>query len=185
MRKTLRFLLICFFLASSPCLAKVTPSPTQTPAGPTPQPTLTPRPISMDLYFRRPAKIVPWIDDEDRLEIVEEVPWLTIEDFHDISPVTENGRVLLRVYLNYEGNRKYRESLMGNIGRTIVLAVDGVARNTFKMVPVERKNRIYLAGDFTLEEAEEIAAAFAALPGPTPTPVPSPTPSTRKKITLY
>ncbi len=157
--------------------------PSPTPAA-TPVPSPSPRSIPLEFYFRRAAKIIPIHNQEDEFEIVQEVPWLTEEDIAYVSPPTDKEEMSLYLYLTPEGKQKYREAMMGNIGRTIVFSLDGTSRYTTKMVPVSRKNRIRIFGDFTFEEATKIADHINNRPAPTPTPVPSPSPSKRQRFII-
>jgi len=157
--------------------------PTPTPAA-TPVPSPSPRIIQLELYFRRAAKIIPIHNQEDEFEIVQEVPWLTGKDIAYISQPVDNELMSLSLYLTPKGNQKYREAMMGNVGRTIIFSLDGTSRYTTKMVPVSRKNRIRVYGDFTFEEAKMIADQINNRPKPTPTPVPSPSPSKRQRFII-
>jgi hypothetical protein len=156
-----------------------TPTPTATPV-----PSPSPRTIPLELYFRRPAKIIPIHGSEEEFEIAEEVPWLTDDDIIFIDPPVEEETPSLLLYFTPEGNQKYREAMMGNIGRTIIFSLDGTSRYTTKLVPVARKNQIRLYGDFTFEEATRIADQINNRPAPTPTPVPTPSPSQRQKFII-
>ena len=135
----------------------------------------------MELFFRRAARLIP-VKDEEKVEIVEEVPWLTDRDFGAASVLEHEGRPVLRVYLTPAGEQKYREAMMGNVGRTIIFTVGGTVRNAFTLVPVERKNRIHLIGDFSREEAEIIAEEINTRPSPSPTPRPLPTPPQKFRV---
>jgi hypothetical protein len=157
--------------------------PTPTPVL-TPVPSPTPRIIPLEFYFRRAAKIIPIHDQEDEFEIVQEVPWLTEDDIAYIPPPVDREEMSLYLYLTPEGNQKYREAMMGNVGRTIIFSLDGTSRYTTKMIPVARKNRIRVFGDFTFEEATRIADQINNRPAPTPTPVPSPSPSKRQRFII-
>ena len=157
--------------------------PTPTPAS-TPVPSPTPRIIPLEFYFRRPAKIIPIHNREDAFEIVQEVPWLTEDDIAYISQPVDKKEMSLYLYLTPDGNQKYREAMMGNVGRTIIFSLDGTSRYTTKMVPVSRKNRIRVSGDFTFEEATRIADQINNRPALTPTPVPSPSPSKRQRFII-
>ena len=156
-----------------------TPTPTSTPV-----PSPSPRTIPLELYFRRPAKIIPIHGSEEEFEIAEEVPWLTEDDVLFVELPEEGAPPSLSLYLTPEGNQKYREAMMGNVGRTVIFSLDGTSRYTLKMVPVERKNKIGLYGDFTFEEAARIAAQINNRPAPTPTPVTTPSPVTRKRFII-
>jgi len=156
-----------------------TPAPTSTPI-----PTPSPRTIPLELYFRRQAKIIPIHDSEEEFEIAEEVPWLTDDDIIFINPPGEEKTPSLLLHLTRQGNQKYREAMMGNVGRTVIFSLDGTSRYTTKMVPVARKNQIRLYGDFTFEEATRIADQINNRPAPTPTPVPTPSPSRRRKFII-
>ena len=157
--------------------------PTPTPAA-TPVPSPSPRIIQLELYFRRPAKIIPIHNQEDEFEIVQEVPWLTGKDIAYISQPVDKEPIILLLHLTPEGNQKYREAMMGNVGRTIVFSLDGTSRCTTKMVPVSRKNRMRVFGNFTFREATRIADQINNRPKPTPTPVPSPSPSKRQRFII-
>lgn len=157
--------------------------PTPSPP-PTPMPSPTPRMISMELYFQRAAKIIPIHGKEEEFEIVQEVPWLTEKDIAYVSPPVDEQPISLDLYLTPNGNQQYREAMMGNVGRTVILTLDGTSRFTSKMVPVARKNRIRVLGDFTFEEATRFADQINNRPAPSPTPAPTPSPPRRQKFII-
>jgi preprotein translocase subunit SecD len=138
----------------------------------------------VELYFRRPAKVIPIHNQEEEFEIVQEVPWLTEEDIAWISPRQEGEHPYLRLYLTPEGRQKYREAMMGNIGRTMVFTLDGTVRYTARMEPVRQKNRIDLSADFSPEEVERINEQIKNRPVPTPTSAPTPTPPRKKRFII-
>lgn len=150
----------------------------------TPLPSPSPRIIPLEFYFRRPAKIIPIHNREGDFEIVQELPWLTEDDIAYISPPVDEEAMSLYMYLTPEGNMKYREAMMGNVGRTIIFTLDGTSRFTTKMVPVSRKNRIRVFGDFTFEEATRIADQTNNRPAATPTPIATPSPSKRQRFII-
>lgn len=155
------------------------PTPALAPVG-----SPTPGLITLELYFRRPAKIIPVHKREGEFEIAEEVPWLTEDDIEYIPPPSEEEPIILDLYLTPEGNQKFREAMMGNVGRIVILSLDGTSRFTSKMVPVERKNRIRITGDFTFEEAKLFADQINNRPAPTPTPEPTPSPARRQRFII-
>jgi|AntAceMinimDraft_8_1070364.scaffolds.fasta_scaffold01425_3 hypothetical protein len=157
----------------------VTPSPAATPV-----PSPSPRIMKLGFYFRQPAKIIPIHNREGEFEIVQEKPWLTEDDINRISPSVDEDPMRLSLYLKSQGNMKYRAAMMGNVGRTIVFSLDGTSRYTTKMVPVARKDRIRIYGDFSREEALKIADQINNRPAPTPTPVPTPSPSRRQRFII-
>lgn len=173
------FLLIIFFLSGIPPAADsgVTPSPSVSPS-----PSPTPLMIPVDFFFRRPAKIIPVHNKEDTFEIVQEVPWLTEQEFVSAEVFEHEGRPMIQVYLSKPGRWKYREAMAGNVGRAIILSISGTVRNVFRMVPVERKDRIHLVGDFSFEEARKIAQSINLRKTPTPSPAPLPTPGPRHRV---
>ncbi len=156
-----------------------TPTPTSTPV-----PSPSPKTIPLEFYFRRPAKIIPIHGSKEEFEIAEEVPWLTEDDIAYISPPVDDGQMSLSLYLTPEGNMKYREAMMGNVGRTIIFSLDGTSRYTTKLVPVARKNRIRVSGNFTFEEANRIAEQINNRPAPTPTPKATPSPARRQRFII-
>jgi hypothetical protein len=165
-------------LLTAPTAGFATPTPT--PEGiltPPPSPGPTPRvEIPLEFYFRRPAKILP-VAESENIEVVEENPWLTQEDFTEARVIPKNDRYSLRIDLTPAGKMKFREAMMGNVGRVVIFSVDNVARGEYEMVPVRRKDRIYVKGDFTLPEAEQIVGWINYRPSPTPSPPPSPLPT--------
>ena len=156
-----------------------TPTPTATPV-----PSPSPRTIPLELYFSRPAKIIPIHGSEEEFEVAEEVPWLTDDDILFVEPPVEGETPSLLLYFTPDGNQKYREAMMGNIGRTVIFSLDGTSRYTTKMVPAERKNQFLLYGDFTFEEARRIAEQVNNRPAPTPTPEATPSPAKRQRFII-
>ncbi len=162
------------------------PSPT---ASPSPPPT--PRPVSLALYFRRPARILPIhrrgeaaaIPLED-FEICDETPWLTEADLEGISYHPEDEPRLLRLHLGQRGKWNFGEAMMGNVGRTIILAIDDTARASVRMVPVARKDRIDFSGDFSAGELEQLQEYIQFKPSPSPLPSPSPSPAPSKRFII-
>ncbi len=166
-------------------------------ASPTPDggrralPSSTPRHISLSLYFRRPAKVIPIHREEgetaipvEDFEIVEEKPWLTEDDVGWIDYRPEDNPTFLRLLLTRQGNWKYREAMAGNFGRTILLVIDGTVRATQQMVLTERRDRIDFTGNFPVSELETIQSQFSARPIPSPSPEPSPTPVPRDRFII-
>lgn len=179
----IRLLLITFLL----CLIRPPVSAAADAGEPTPTAAPSPPPtviqIPLELFFRRPARILP-VKDREKTEVAEEVPWLTDRDFDAVSVHDYKGETALRIYLTPTGEEKYREAMMGNVGRTILLTIGGSVRNAFTLVPVERKNRIHLVGNFTREEAEIIAEEINTRPSPSPSPRPLPTPDQLPRIII-
>lgn len=157
---------------------EVTPTPASTPA---PSPSPSPIPISMELYFRRAAKVIPEPEEKD-FEIVEEVPFLTQRDFSDIKVKNRNRSYYLAITLTPFGRQKLTEAGMGNFGRTVVVVLDGTIVKKFKMETQDRPY-LHLGGSFTGEEAARLARQVNTRPSPSPTPAPHPTP--RQKISVY
>lgn len=162
------------------------PSPAPTAI---PQSSPTPRRIRLDLHFRRPARIIPLYRDEgeaiiplEDFEIADETPWLTGDDLAGISYQPEEEPSSLRLYLSPQGKWKLRETMMGNVGRTILLVIEGTVRGSAPMVPVERKDRIDFSGTFSAGELEQLREQIKNRPPPTPSPAPSPTPADRKRF---
>ena len=146
---------------------------------PTPSPTPCPTPeISLELYFRRPAKILAGPEGEN-FEIVEERSFLNLEDVSSVKVIPLKEHCILRAQLTPDGILKLDEASTGNIGRTVILALNGVVRKTFEMELRSDKTRIFLAGNFSRSEAEMIAARFNDQATPTPAPRSSPSPAPR------
>ncbi|MDP8213611.1 MAG: hypothetical protein RAO92_05070 [Candidatus Euphemobacter frigidus] len=163
-----------------------TSAPLVSSPSPAPSPSLSPtsRSIPVELFFRRPARIIPVDNQKGEFEIVQEVPWLTENDIAGAFSNLEADPPILRFYLTPEGKRKYREAMMGNVGRTIIFTIDGTVRKAFKMVPVRRKDWIHLVGNFSPEEAGLIMEQINNRPSPTPTPKPMPTPPKRQQFII-
>ncbi len=164
------------------------PSPTPTCA---PSPSPTPRMIPIELYFRRAAKIVPVHREEGEFvmqtgifEIVQEVPWLTGDDLIWVTSELEALPPFLRLHLSPAGKLKYREAMMGNVGRTIIFTIDGTSRYTAEMTPIREKDHIDFYGDFSMAEAEKIVEQVNNRPASTPTPAPIPTPAEKKRFII-
>jgi hypothetical protein len=138
----------------------------------------------VEFYFRRPAKIIPIHNQEEEFEVAQEVPWLTEEDIAWVTPRLDDEQPSLRLYLTPEGKHKYREALMGNVGRTIIFTIDGTVRYTARMEPIRKKDRIDFYGDFTPEETERIIEQIKIRPVPTPSPAPTPTPPRKKRFII-
>ena len=163
--------------------SSATPVPSPSPSC-TPTPSPTPRIIPVELYFRRPARIIPLHNQEEEFEVAQEVPWLAEEDIAWVSPRLDAEHPSLRLYLTPAGKQKYREALMGNVGRTIIFTIDGTVRYTALMEPVREKNQIDFHGEFTPEETEQIIEQIKIRPVPTPTPAPTPTPPREKQFII-
>jgi len=161
-------------------IPETAPQPSPTAISP-PVPSPSPRTIPLELYFRRAAKTIPIHGREEEFEVAEEVPWLTDDDILFVEPPAEGETPSLLLYFTPEGNQKYREAMMGNVGRTIIFSLDGTSRYTTKMVPAERKNQFRLYGDFTFEEAGRMAEQINNRPAPTPTPEATPSPAKRQQ----
>jgi len=141
---------------------------------PTPSPTPRHAPeVSLKLYFRRPAKLLPWPEGK-KFEIVEERPFLSLEDFAAAEVIQWQGQNVLRIRLTRNGIRKLNEASVGNIGRTIILSLNGRVRNAFETPPRKDKSRIFLSGDFSRDEAEMIANRVNRHKTPAPRSSPSP-----------
>ncbi len=165
-------------------------SPTPSPSLSVPHsPLPTPRPIPLALYFRRPARVIPVyrsggaavITVED-FEITEEAPWLTEAHLENISYSPEDNPRFLRLHLNPRGNSNFRVAMMGNVGRTILLVIDGTVRSAVQMVPLARKDRIDFSGEFSAGELERLRAQIKLRTTPSPPPTPSPTPVPKKRF---
>ncbi len=165
------------FIPSTP-----TPSPPPSPS-PSPSPSATPPPLSLELYFQRAAKIIPE-PAEKNYEIVEEVPFLTQRDFSGLKVNQANGRYSLVIALTPPGRRKLTEAGMGNVGRTVVVVLNGTTRNTFKLTS-QTQPLLHLQGNFSRREAFALTEQVNTRPSPTPTPAAIPTPSPRQKISVY
>ena len=166
------------------------PVPTPSPSvSVPPSPSPTPRPVALAIYFRRPAKIIPVyrsggaaaVPVED-FEITEEVPWLTEEHLGWISYSPEDNPNFLKLYLNSQGSSNFREAKMGNVGRTMILAIDGTVRAAAQLDPSAREDRIYFPGEFSTGELKQLFAQIQYRTTPSPTPAPSPTPSPKKRF---
>lgn len=157
------FILTALLLPPGPVLAQ--PSPTPLPE------------VSLELYFRRPGLILSGPEFAEPV-IVEELPFVDQEDFSRARVVEREGRPHLYLEFSPAGRERFSDNRWGNIGRTVVVAVDGEARNTFELTVHIRGRAIELDGDFTFQEAEAIARWINARhPSPDPSPTPSPTPA--------
>ena len=168
------------------------PSPDAVPASEiTASPT--PRIIPVALHFRRPARLIPVYREDgeaeipvEDFEIADEYPWLTDEEIRWVRYHPEEDPTFVRLYLTPEGEVKYAEARMGNIGRKIILVIDGTARTTTRMVPARagERDRIAFSGEFSAPELEQLRAQITYRPPPTPTPAPSPTPARRERFII-
>lgn len=176
--------------AAVPPIAASSPEITVTPTV-TPIPLPTPRTISVALFFRRPARVIPVhrkggeevILSQD-FEITDETPWLTETDVRAIKYPPGEHPDLLRLQLYPRGVTKYDEARMGNYGRQIILVIDGTVRSRIPMKRIGPGDRGYIdfPGDFSPAELESLQAQFARRALPTPTPPPSPTPAPKKRF---
>jgi hypothetical protein len=166
------------------------PIPTPSPScSVPPSPPPTPRPVALAVYFRRPARIIPVyrsggaavVPTED-FEITEEVPWLTEDHLGWISYSPEDNPRLLKLFLNPRGKSNFREAKMGNVGRTMILAIDGTARAAVQMDPSAREDRIYFPGEFSAGKLKQLLAQIQYRTTPTPPHSPSPTPVPKKRF---
>ena len=174
------FYLLIIFLGAG----KLTPAFGAGPGpSPSPLPLPTSRPLLLELYFQRAAKIIPSPAD-NKFEIVEEVPFLTQSDFHSIEVKKSNKNYSLVITLNPPGRQKLAEAVMGNIGRMVIVVLNGTIRNKFTMT-IRRGQLVHLKGDFTKQEALQLATQVNARPSPSPTPAALPTPSPRQNISVY
>ncbi len=181
------------FTAAGPAGEPVAePSPTASPlAEITPSPT--PRIIPVALHFRRPAKIIPVYREDgeaeiplEDFEIADEDPWLTDEDIRWVRYHPADHPTFIRLYLTPEGTEKYGEARMGNIGRNIILVIDGTARTTTPMVPARagERDQIAFPGEFSAPELEQLRVQITYRPPPTPAPAPSPTPARKDRFII-
>jgi hypothetical protein len=164
--------------------------PSPTPTGP-PQPSPTPRMIQLAFYFRRPARIIPVHRSEgetviplDGFEITDETPWVTNADLSGLAYEPEDDPKRLRLFLGPEGQEKFKEAMMGNVGRTVILTIDGTVRAAIRVLSLPRKDQIAVTGNFSAGELERLQDQIQSRPLPSPTPAPSPTPVERKKFII-
>ena len=172
--------LIVFILLPVLAAAAGTPAPSPSPAA---------RKITsgslLELYFEKPAKVLSW-KEETKTAIVEEVPFLTDADFSTASAIPVKGEsYAVRLELTPAGSEKIREASMGNIGRTVVFALEGWARNAFKLTRERSPNIINLSGNLSPEEAKRIAERINYRPIPTPFPAASPTPPPDQNTVVF
>jgi hypothetical protein len=159
-----------------------------TPA-PAPSPSPAARKISsgflVELYFEKPAKILPW-KEETKTTIVEEVPFLADADFSSATVISlKRSRYLVACELTPAGLEKLREASLGNLGRMVVFALDGGARATYKLTREEVESTMRLGGILSKEEAERIAERINYRPIPTPFPAASPTPPPDQNTVVF
>jgi len=156
-------LLIVFASAAS---AQTVPSPS----------TASQENVSLELFFQRPARLLSGPGFDQKV-VVEEKPFIEQADFNSATVVEREGRFSLVLVFTPEGRRKFLEARYGNVGRTVILAVAGEARKSFKLGPQVRGSGLELDGDFTTRlEAEKIAGGINLNYTPTPVSQPSPSP---------
>ena len=180
------YLILVILLAAgrlSPAFGGEQSSSLASPGSSSPTPSPTAIPLSLELYFQRAAKIFPE-PSEKNFEIVEEVPFLTQNDFRDVKVKKTNQRYCLAISLTPPGQQKLMEAGMGNFGRTVVVVMDGTIRDKFNMVP-KNQPLFYLSGSFSKKELFQLADQVNRRPSPTPSPAALPTPSPRQKISVY
>ena len=159
-----------------------------TPA-PAPSPSPAARKITsgslLELYFQKPAKILPW-KEETKTTIVEEVPFLADADFSSATVISlKRSRYLVACELTPAGLEKLREASLGNLGRMVVFALDGCARTTYKLTREQVESTMQLGGKLSKEEAERIAERINYRPIPTPFPAASPTPPPDQNTVVF
>ena len=141
---------------------------------PSPTPFLS-EGISLELFFQRPARLLSGSGFAHKV-VVEERPFIEQADFNSATVVEREGRFNLILVFSPHGRDKFREARYGNVDRTVILAVNGEARKSFKLTPHLRSAGLELDGDFTRLEAEKIAGFINLTYAPTPVPRPSPSP---------
>ncbi len=147
-------------------------------AGPTPTPVPSPSPVeevSLELFFRRPGRILTGPGFEEPV-IVEERPFADHSEFGYAQVVEDEDGPRLFLLFSPEGRERFTENRWGNIGRTVIVVVEGEARRSFELTHHIRRDRLVIDGDFTPEEAEMIARWINSRRVPTPTPPPTPPP---------